>query len=232
MNPRWKARLHYLWREWAKPILVVVIVLGVLRSAVADWYDVPTGSIKPTILEGDRIFVNKLAYDLKVPFTKWRLVRWGRPERSDVVVFNAPHDDTRMVKRVVGVPGDRIELRGNRLLVNGRPVEYEPLDEEVINQLAEEERGRHSYAAEKLGHRGHPVMSTPKLKSKRFFGPVVVPADHVLVMGDNRDASLDSRYWGFVPHDRILGRAKRVVLSVDRERHYQPRWHRFFRELP
>ena len=229
---QWKTRLRVFWREWVKPILIVVIVLGVLRSAVADWYDVPTGSMKPSILEGDRIFVNKLAYDLKLPFTKVRLARWSGPDRGDVVVFYAPHNETRMVKRVIGLPGDEIALRGNRLWVNGQAVEYEPLDPDIVSQLAEGERPEHRYAAENLDGDAHPMMTTPRLKGKPFFGPVVVPEDHVLVMGDNRDASLDSRFWGFVHTDRILGRANRVVLSVDKERFYRPRWHRFFRELP
>jgi signal peptidase I len=229
---QWKSRLRVFWREWVKPILIVVIVLGALRSAVADWYDVPTGSMKPSIIEGDRIFVNKLAYDLKVPFTHWRLARWGEPKRGDVVVFYAPQNETRMVKRVIGIAGDEIELRGNRLWVNGEAVEYEPLDPDVVDQLSEAERGQHRYAAEDLDGRAHPMMTTPRLKGKPYFGPVVVPAGHVLVMGDNRDASLDSRFWGFVDADSILGRASRVVLSVDKDHFYRPRWHRFFRQLP
>src|SRR5207302_3032432 len=109
------------WRQWVKPFAIVLLVLFGVRSAVADWNDVPTGSMKPTILEGDRIFVNKLAYDLKVPFLGWRLARWGGPERGEVIVFASPADGTRLVKRVVGVPGDRIEVADNRLWVNGRP---------------------------------------------------------------------------------------------------------------
>src|SRR5262245_17162119 len=97
-----------LWREWVRPLLVVLVVLFAVRSAVADWNDVPTGSMKPTILEGDRIFVNKLAYDLKVPFLGWRLVKWSNPGRGDVIVFASPADGTRLVKRVVGLPGDRV----------------------------------------------------------------------------------------------------------------------------
>src|SRR5438270_2185523 len=107
-----------IWREWVRPLLVVLVVLFAVRSAVADWNDVPTGSMKPTILEGDRIFVNKLCYDLKIPFTRIHLSTWGNPRRGDVVVFFSPSDEIRLVKRVVGLPGDQIELRENHLFVN------------------------------------------------------------------------------------------------------------------
>lgn len=102
MNMKKSAR--WFWKEWVKPFLVIALIVGSVRSAVADWNHVPTGSMKPTILEGDRVIVNKLAYDLKVPFTTWHLAEWGNPARGDIVVFFAPNDGTRMVKRVVGLP--------------------------------------------------------------------------------------------------------------------------------
>src|ERR1044072_7496236 len=111
-----KARATKFWKEWMKPVLVILIITSAFRSAVADWNDVPTGSMKPTILEGDRIFVNKLAYDLKLPFLGWRLIQWYDPSRGDVIVFASPADRTRLVKRVVGLPGDRIELVDNQVL--------------------------------------------------------------------------------------------------------------------
>ena len=117
-----------LWRSWVRPLVAVLIVMVTFRSAVADWNDVPTGSMKPTILEGDRIFVNKLAYDLKIPFLHRPLLEWSEPKRDDIVTFRSPLDGTLFVKRVVGVPGDRIELRDNRLLVNGEAATYDPLD--------------------------------------------------------------------------------------------------------
>src|SRR3954471_3455734 len=101
-------RLAHLAHHQLQPIVIMLFVLLAARSSLADWNDVPTGSMNPTILEGDRVFVNKLAYDLKVPFTTWHLAEWGMPQRGDVVVFYAPTDGTRMVKRVIGLPGDTI----------------------------------------------------------------------------------------------------------------------------
>jgi signal peptidase I len=108
---RWKN----LWRE-TKALALTIIILTAVRSAIADWNDVPTGSMNPTIVQGDRVFVNKLAYDLKVPFTTWHLAQWSNPKRGDIVVFFSPVDGTRLVKRVIGLPGDKIELANDRLL--------------------------------------------------------------------------------------------------------------------
>src|SRR5882672_9874916 len=115
----------FLWREWIRPAGLIAAIVFPLKSALADWNWVPTGSMKPTILEGDLVFVNKLAYDLKVPFTLWRLAEWDNPKHEDIVVFFSPKDETRLVKRVIGLPGDTTELRNNVLLRNGRPMEYE-----------------------------------------------------------------------------------------------------------
>src|SRR5215203_5267946 len=119
---------RYLWREWIKPIGLVAIIVFPLKSAVADWNWVPTGSMKPTILEGDLVLVNKLAYDLKVPFTLERLATWDNPSRGDIVVFFSPHDAMRLIKRVVAIPGDTLELRDNVLLLNGKALQYQPID--------------------------------------------------------------------------------------------------------
>src|SRR5438045_9562357 len=108
---------EYLWREWLRPALLIAAVVFPLKSALADWNWVPTGSMKPTILEGDLVYVNKLAYDLKVPFTLWRVARWGQPKRNDIVVFFSPKDGTRLGKRVVAEPGDTMQLTNNRMII-------------------------------------------------------------------------------------------------------------------
>ena len=113
-----------IWRDWLRPFALVFVVIAPLKSAVADWNWVPTGSMKPSILEGELVFVNKLAYDLKVPFTTLHLSTWANPVRGDVVVFYSPQDGTRLVKRVVGLPGDTVTLKNDVLYLNGIPQQY------------------------------------------------------------------------------------------------------------
>ncbi len=232
MDTKWKMRLQKFWRDIGKPFLVILVVVGSFRSAVADWNDVPTGSMKPAILEGERIFVNKLAYDLRVPFTGWRVLEWAEPQRGDVVIFFSPGDDTRMVKRVVGVPGDRIEMTNNHLLVNGQPADYAPLDPTGVDVMDITSPSRHHFVTERIGTRTYPIMTTPTQPARRTFGTLTVPRDEYFLMGDNRDNSRDSRWFGFVERSRIVGRATAVVVSLDPDHYYFPRWNRFFHSLP
>src|SRR5438445_9053118 len=135
-----RSRARSWWRKEIRPLILLALVLLSIRSSLADWNDVPTGSMKPTILEGDRVYVNKLAYDLKVPFTTWHLAEWSHPQRGDIVVFFSPHDGKRLVKRVIGLPGDTIELRNNALVINGEPVTYQLIAEELLRDLAATDR--------------------------------------------------------------------------------------------
>jgi signal peptidase I len=226
-----RSRVRYWWRKEIRWWLVIGLVVFSIRSSLADWSDVPTGSMKPTILEGDRIFVNKLAYDLKVPFTTRHIAEWGNPRRGDIVVFFSPRDGTRLVKRVVGVPGDTIELCKNNLVLNGKPVQYQPIAEELLHDLAVTDRASSVFAVEQLdGHR-HAVAAIPSLSALRDYGPFLVPEGRYFMMGDNRDNSFDSRYFGTVERQRIVGQASAVAFSVDRENYWFPRWQRFFTAL-
>jgi signal peptidase I len=224
--------LRRFWREWVRPFIIILIAMGSFRSAVADWNHVPTGSMKPTILIGDRILVNKLAYDLKIPFTRLRLTEWAGPERGDLIVFLSPADGKRLVKRVIGVPGDEIEMRDNRLIVNGTPAVYRDLEPEIISQLEHEDQERKEFNKELLEESVHPIMRSPYRTSKNSFGRMTVPQESYFVMGDNRDESFDSRWFGVVSRDLILGRATAVAISMDPNHFYLPRWDRFFDGLP
>jgi signal peptidase I len=226
-----RSRARHWWRKEIRPLLIMVLVMCAVRSSLADWNDVPSGSMKPTILEGDRIFVNKLAYDLKVPFTTWHIAKWSNPQRGDIVVFYSPHDGTRLVKRVVGLPGDTIEMRDERLILNGSAIDYASLDSGVSAQLPEAERQHSIFASEQLPSRTHAVMAMPSIAAMRTFGPLQVPEGHYFMMGDNRDNSFDSRFYGPVPRREIVGRAAGVVLSLNRTDKWQPRWSRCFMAL-
>lgn len=225
MKKSWKTHLKSFWTGWGYSLLVALIIATSIKSAIADWNIVPTGSMKPTIVEGDRIFVNKLAYDLKIPYTTLHIAEWGAPRRGDIVVFYSPHDGTRLVKRVVGIPGDIVEMNDNRLIINGEAVEYESLD--YIGM------GPDQYGfIENLADTPHPVMISPRRPSPRSFVPVTVPEGSYFMLGDNRDNSADSRYFGFVERKQIVGRATSVVISLDIHNNYHPRWERFFSKLP
>jgi signal peptidase I len=230
-NAPLRARTRKWWKETLRPLLIVALIVFSIRSSFADWNDVPTGSMKPTILEGDRIFINKLAYDLKVPFTTWHVAEWSNPERGDVVVFYSPQNGDRLVKRVIGLPGDVIELRNERLLVNGTAVEYGSLSGGISSQLSEDERNQSVFATEHLPNHPHAVMEIPGSAAARTFGPVTVPQGRYFMMGDNRDNSFDSRYFGTVERTRIVGRATGVVLSLDKSNYWLPRTKRFFKSL-
>ncbi len=231
-RPDWKTLVRRFWLAWGRPFLVVAVVLCTLRSAVADWNDVPTGSMKPTIMEGDRIFVNKTAYGLRVPFTRWWMAEWNGPQRGDIVVLTSPDDGTRLVKRVVGLPGDRLEIRANRLLINDLPADYEKIDPEVLRRADADILPGNLFAAERIDGQAHPVMVDPRGALNGFFPQVTVPPGHYFVMGDNRSNSRDSRVFGFVPRSHILGKSTAVVVSFDLDNYYLPRWNRFFRRLP
>ena len=229
--PNWLRRVtRYLWREWVKPLGLVAIIVFPLKSAVADWNWVPSGSMKPTILEGDLVYVNKLAYDLKVPFTLQRLAEWDAPARGDIVVFFSPHDGMRLVKRVVALPGDTIELRNNVLLLNGEAMTYESVNAQAYAKEIYED-ARAVIAAEQGAGRSHLVMELPSRRALRTFDSITVPPGKYFMMGDSRDNSFDSRFWGFAERRQIVGKANRVLLSFDKNHHYVPRFRRTFSSL-
>jgi len=230
MKYNWQKKLSGIWASWGFSLIIALLVATSFKSAVADWNDIPSGSMKPTILIGDRVFVNKLAYDLKIPYTTFHLATWADPARGDIVVFYSPEDDKRLIKRVVGLPGDIIAMQKNRLFINGQMITYESLDKQSIDQLSEGEQKNHLFLTENLKGKHHAVMISPSIPSITTFGPIRIPEGQYFMMGDNRDNSADSRFFGFVDRARIVGRSTMVVIS----RHgsfFHPRWHRFFTDL-
>lgn len=201
-----------IFRETISLSVIVFLLFG-FRSAVADWYEIPTGSMKPTIIESDRVFVNKLAYDIKIPFTHINIATWSNPQRGEIVVFNSPTDGQRLIKRVVGIPGDTIELRNNELYINGRNAQYRLYDQSLIKKYWVPEKSQRILYKETFDDKPHLISITQKYNSAGNFGPIVIKKDHFFMLGDNRDNSADSRIIGAVHRQYILGRAHYVFYS-------------------
>ena len=228
---RVKKFFRSLWKEWRIPIFFIVCIVIPVKSSLADWNWVPTGSMNPTILEGDLIYVNKLAYDLRFPLTMHRLAKWSDPERGDIVICFSPEDGIRLVKRVIGLPGETIEMRNNTIFIDGEPVGYTKISRKYTEVTSGKRRVECVLAIEDLDGVIHTVMSIPSVRAMRNFGPVTVPHSSYFVLGDNRDSSRDSRYFGFVERELIVGQAKGVIGSFDITDKYQPRFDRFFESL-
>lgn len=209
-----------IWKE-NKSLVVFIALMLVFRSAVADWNDVPTGSMKPTIVEGDRILVDKLAYDISVPFINHSLVKLADPKVNDIIIFESKVADKRLVKRVIGVPGDIVEMSNNQLTINNQPIEY---------QIVRTDEGQR-YLEETIDGVAHTIQLTEQSSDYNNFNPVKVPEGFYLVLGDNRNQSADSRVIGFVPRDEIIGKSSKVIVSLDYDNYFLPRTERFFIDI-
>ncbi|WP_460224790.1 signal peptidase I [Aurantivibrio infirmus] len=203
--------------------IAFLLLMFVVRGAVADWYHVPTGSMKPTILEGDYVFVNKLAYDLHPPFSTHSVLRLSDPKPGDVIVFESAVADIRLIKRVVGVPGDVISMRNNQLIVNGKPLPYERVDVEDLHPELNKSSDKLTFR-ETISGQSHLLQTDAHLTSPYgSFSEIVVPQESYFVLGDNRDNSRDSRFIGFVSRGEIVGRSRKILLSLNYDNYYLPR---------
>ncbi|MFO1329146.1 MAG: signal peptidase I [Rubrivivax sp.] len=210
----------------------VLFVLGLLfvRTAVADWNPIPSGSMRPTLLEGDVVLVDRLAYDLKLPLTDRVLRRLADPQRGDVVTFHSPRDGTRLIKRIVALPGDRVELRDGVLVVNGEAATYDAA-ESLVEPLAPGVGVQALRVDEHAAGHVRRVQLLRGASAARDFGPLVLPEGRYFMLGDNRDNSADSRFIGPVPRQLIIGRAHHVLLSADILGAWWPRASRFGAEI-
>lgn len=209
-----------------KGFLFFVFGMILVRSAVADWYGVPSGSMYPTLMIGDRIVTNRLAYDVKLPFTDIILKHLADPKRGDIVTFTSPEDGNRLVKRLVALPGDVVEMRGEQLIINGVQAAYGQADSGAITRLSPDYAGPQLVLTEQILGSRRPIIVMPERKALRSFGPVTVPPGQYLMLGDNRDNSKDSRYIGFVSRELISGQVSRVAFSFDTGHYYLPRMDR------
>jgi len=199
-------------REYAEAIAIAILLALVIRTLIVQAFTIPSGSMMDTMLVGDYILVNKFLYGPELPLTDYRLPALRHPERGDIIVFKYPQDEKRdFIKRIVGLPGEQVQIRGAQVSVNGRPL-VEPYVKKVDSPL---------------GHSGQPSYCGYAYGCE----PTRVPADSYFVMGDNRDNSQDSRYWGFVKRDKIKGKAFLIYWSWDGSKHWL-RWWRLGRYIP
>jgi signal peptidase I len=223
------SKIRALWRDY-KGTLCFIGLMMVFRSAVADWNYVPSSSMNPTLVAGDRVVVNKMAYSLRVPFTLLEVARWDAPHAGDVITFDSPQDGVNLIKRVVAVGGDEVEMRNNQLTINGRAV---PRNLRAASRELSTESGllNAQIWREQLGGVSIDVARLPQMNRSTHFGPVRVPAGQLLVLGDSRDNSNDSRFIGFIDINRVTGQALRVVMSHDPNSLYLPRMNRWWLPL-
>ena len=202
--------------EYARSFFPVLLVMLVLRSFLAEPFRIPSNSMMPTLLTGDFILVNKFGYGIRLPVTDTKIIPLGEPERGDVVVFRYPRDETQdYIKRVVGLPGDVVEYRNKVLKVNGEVVQAAPEGAYVGVGSGREMTGAERLN-EQLGEVNHQILVDPRIqRGPMGEGSWTVPAGHYFVMGDNRDNSEDSRYWGFVPEKNLVGKAFFIWMNWD-----------------
>jgi signal peptidase I len=177
-------------RDWAESIIIAFLLALVIRAFLVQAFKIPTGSMRMTLIEGDLILVNKFIYGAKIPFCGLRLPALRQPKRGDVIVFIYPEDKSKdFIKRLVGLPGDLVEIKGGSIYINDQPA-----TEPIFNQIYYYNRGQLGSPGEKL----------------------VVPPDSYFVLGDNSATSKDSRYWGFVPKNNLLGQAMIIYWPLQR----------------
>ena len=201
--------------EYSRSFFPVLLFVLIIRSFVFEPFRIPSGSMMPTLLQGDFIFVKKYSYGLRLPVTETKILETGAPERGDVVVFRLPaNPSVNYIKRVVGLPGDTLVYERHRLTINGELVELEKHPEATID---------YARWVEQLGEREHEILIENE-NYTRNDGAFIVPEGHYFVMGDNRDNSLDSRFINAIPETHLVGEAVRIWMHMDGLS--WPRWER------
>ena len=222
LRVRVRAYAKAFWKE-NRQFFFLLFCIVFFKSAVADLSSVSGASMQPTLLDGDKVWVNKLAYDVKIPWTDISLAEINDPSRGDIVIFDSEKANKRLVKRIVGIPGDTVYIQNNTLVINGEPANYEVVSRDSSAIIIQEE-------IQDMAHQAQ-LSSRYVNRSSRSYGPSVVPDDMYFVLGDNRDNSADSRVYSFVPRGEIMGRSNSVVFSLDSHNNYLPRGERFLEGL-
>ena len=217
-----RKHIGVFWQE-NRQFFAILFCIVFFKSAIADLSSISGASMLPTLLDGDKVWVNKLAYDVKIPFTEISLTKLADPKQGDIVIVDSKMANKRLIKRIIGVPQDTIYMQNNALVINGVAIDYDILSSKNNSTIIKEH----------LPHRTHQARLSQRFlnRNSRSYGPVIVPADEYFVLGDNRDNSADSRIYSFIPRGEIIGRSSSVVFSLDGDNYYLPRTERFLAEL-
>lgn len=221
---------------------LIIFLVFLFRSSFFEPFKIPSGSMIPTLMIGDFILVNKFSYGFKLPFVQWfadpiYVGEKGNPERGDVIVFKYPQDTSfYYIKRVIGLPGDTIEIKDKVIYINGESLSHTEIEgKEIMADMDDKFKGINlRFFKETIGKHEHIYQIDDDNFYKTDYEKTVVPPDHFFVMGDNRDLSYDSRYWGFVPHKYIIGKAILVWFSMIFPWNDDPvkfRYHRIFNQI-
>ncbi|MEM7790254.1 MAG: signal peptidase I [Verrucomicrobiota bacterium] len=226
-----KKFLSFEWKAWQIGIIVFFTTTLVVRSSILDWSWIPSDSMSPTIVEGDIILNNKMAYDFRVPFTSWRFSR-NDPQRGDIASFRSPENNMGLIKRVIGIPGDTLSMKHGVIFLNGEPMSYHPLPRELFQDAPPRFFDHAQFWEELLDDKPHNIMFIPGAPLiLRNIPDITVPEGHYFMLGDNRDFSRDSRMYGFVKRDHFTGKATSVLFSFGVQEKFEPRVDRFFHAL-
>ena len=218
LRSRLRAYSQAFWKE-NRQFFALLFCIVFFKSAIADLSSISGASMQPTLLDGDKVWVNKLAYDVKIPWTEISLAEIDDPERGDIVIIDSKRAGKRLVKRIVGLPGDTISIQNNTLVINGEAANYEILSRDSASVIIQEVLPNMAHQAQ--------LSSRYTTRNGRSYGPTIVPDNQYFVLGDNRDNSADSRMYSFVPRGEIIGRSSSVVFSLDSHNNYLPRGERF-----
>ncbi len=226
-----------MWKKYAaiRDIVIIVSAMVILRSSVVNWYVIPSGSMLPTIKLNDHVFVNKLSYGLMLPFTEKQLLSWNKPKRGDIILFKSVTEDVTLVKRAIGLSGDRISFERGTLKINGEKVqEQEQTDRSILADMGEPADLRTLYMESTRDLPEHTMLRTTyggftNMEVRDW----TIPEGKIFVMGDNRDSSNDSRFWGYVDEEKVYGRSLFILYSTIPDSGLLPKFRtdRFFKTM-